>query len=208
MAHDPVDRPGTDRASHLVTFHDDPDAHVRTVADFVRAGLHRGEAVAIVAEQRLRDAVELDLADRGVDLAAAGAAGRYVAIDAGHLLAEMSLAGQPDRHRFKILAGDLLSELCTAGAGVRIYGEMVALLWDRGEVTAALALEDWWNELAARAPFSLLCGYPMGQFGDDASTVTFREVCRRHVGVSVPQYRDLADAPAALDAGILWRHDD
>ena len=45
---------------------------------------------------------------------------------------------------------------------VSIYGEMVNLLWERGDVMAAMRLEGLWNELGAGIDFSLLCGYRTG----------------------------------------------
>lgn len=48
------------------------------------------------------------------------------------------------------------------------YGDMVGLLWDRGERQAAADLERYWNDLGAQVPFSLFCGYP-GTCSSDAS---------------------------------------
>jgi anti-sigma regulatory factor (Ser/Thr protein kinase) len=39
-----------------------------------------------------------------------------------------------------------------------VFGEIVALLWEAGEVTAVLELERCWNALGAVVDFSLLCG--------------------------------------------------
>ena len=47
---------------------------------------------------------------------------------------------------------------------LRAYGEMVDVLWRRGEKSAALRLEELWNELQARRSFTLLCAYAMGKF--------------------------------------------
>jgi hypothetical protein len=54
----------------------------------------------------------------------------------------------------------LIGRLAAGPGPVRVYGEMVALLWADGQVAAALELEDLWNELGRRLPFSLFCGYP------------------------------------------------
>jgi hypothetical protein len=43
---------------------------------------------------------------------------------------------------------------------VRVFGEMVSLLWDAGLIDAAVELEVLWNELGVQYPFSLLCAYP------------------------------------------------
>ena len=43
---------------------------------------------------------------------------------------------------------------------VCVFGEMVWLLWDAGQVNAAIEVETLWNELGHQYPFSLLCAYP------------------------------------------------
>jgi hypothetical protein len=54
------------------------------------------------------------------------------------------------------------------------------VLWDDGLVGAAIRLEELWNYLADRVPFSLLCGYPSALVGGEAA---YREVCHLHTGV-------------------------
>ena len=66
---------------------------------------------------------------------------------------------------------------------MRIYGEMVAVLWDQGNVAAAIELERLWNDLAIRHPFSLLCAYPTSAFHTDAGAEQFLQVCAQHSAV-------------------------
>jgi anti-sigma regulatory factor (Ser/Thr protein kinase) len=66
---------------------------------------------------------------------------------------------------------------------VRIYGEMVALLWDAGNVTAAIALEALWNDLGRRLPFSLFCAYDADTMGGEDCADSFRHVCHLHSAV-------------------------
>lgn len=55
-----------------------------------------------------------------------------------------------------------------ARGAVRAYGEMVALLWDEGNATGALRLEELWDELQRETEFSLLCAYPEDALGGEA----------------------------------------
>jgi hypothetical protein len=57
---------------------------------------------------------------------------------------------------------------------------MVAVLWNEGNIAAAIALEDLWNDLAASYPFSLFCAYPMRAFDRDGSNDGFRTICGQH----------------------------
>jgi hypothetical protein len=47
---------------------------------------------------------------------------------------------------------------------LRIFGEMVAVLWNDGKHDAALSLEELWNDLREEHDFSLFCAYPLKCF--------------------------------------------
>lgn len=90
------------------------------------------------------------------------------------------LAG--DRGRpggFEQLIEDALRRATAAGRRAVVYGEIVALLWEAGLLSAAIELESRWNELGRSYSFSLVCGYS-GQRGGGAA---LDEVCRLHSSV-------------------------
>jgi hypothetical protein len=60
---------------------------------------------------------------------------------------------------------------------VRVYGEMVGLLWKNGNEAAAESLEAQWNQLMAVRKFSLLCGYSMDDVGQGAG---LKKICDQH----------------------------
>jgi hypothetical protein len=88
--------------------------------------------------------------------------------------------GMPDPARFRAAIGQLVFQAVHTGRDVRIYGEMVAVLWDEGNVAAAIALEDLWNDLATSYRFSLFCSYPVHAFDTKASTPGYRTICGQH----------------------------
>jgi hypothetical protein len=63
---------------------------------------------------------------------------------------------------------------------IRAFGEMVDLLCERGNPTAAARLEELWNRLARRRAFSLLCGYRIDVFDRDSQLSVLPEICRAH----------------------------
>lgn len=56
--------------------------------------------------------------------------------------------------------GPLLRRADKVGRQVRVFDEMVSMLWDAGLVDAAIEVEAMWNELGGQYPFSVLCVYP------------------------------------------------
>src|SRR5580704_12088651 len=148
---------------HVVTVYDDDESLVTQLGNVVAAGLDAGDGVVVIATPAHRVALDAALAGRGRLARGDTGAGGYVAIDAGEALAAFMVDDRPDRDRFMAVVGDLI-DAATAVAStpkVRAFGEMVALLWDDGNVTGAIELEYLWNQLAEARAFSLWCAYPL-----------------------------------------------
>ena len=90
---------------------------------------------------------------------------RFVVLDADQTLSRFMRGDLPDTELFDDVVGTLLRKLAVTGRRMRAYGEMVALLWARGNVAGALALEDRWNALQESVSFSLMCAYPISDAG-------------------------------------------
>ena len=169
-------------SEHFVHVGDDDRPLVDSAASFLSAELKAGGvAVAFVAGDHagaLLRALEL----RGVDVAAEEAAGRFVLEDADETLAAISEHGAPDSARFDDVVGGVLHGAAARGRGapVRVFGEMVRVLFERGETSTALALEDLWSALLERQAVSLFCAYRREQFETEEGRSAFLEVCRRH----------------------------
>jgi diguanylate cyclase (GGDEF)-like protein/putative nucleotidyltransferase with HDIG domain len=167
---------------HVASLYDTDTSLVQQVADFVVEGMRDDAAIIIVATPEHRESFDAAIGDRGVDLVAARESGQYLALDAAQTLARFMADGSPDRARFRATIGSVIDAAAGSGREVRIYGEMVALLCADGNVAPALALEGLWNELAATRDFCLLCGYPIGAFGD-ARSDAFQQICGAHSSI-------------------------
>ena len=184
----PVPRGDGDRASHFVELYEDEGALVDSVRTFVSVGIGRGEAAVVVATAAHRDAFEAELS-RTVDLDAARAQGLYLSEDAEETLGLFMHDGRPDPARFEDAIGALLDRAGAAGSEVRVFGEMVAVLWAQGNDAAALELEALWNRLAEKRRFRLFCAYAAATLGDgDLGAVD--AIARHHSHVVLPARSD------------------
>ena len=113
---------------------------------------------------------------------AAKASGLYLPLDADVTVNRLSVAGRPNRRKFEQVVGTPVAEALARYGGVRAYGEMVSLLWMRGQQEAALELEELWNELIGYDPIALLCGYAAQGFPEGASSPAAARVGRLHAG--------------------------
>ncbi|HVL05810.1 MAG TPA: MEDS domain-containing protein [Acidimicrobiales bacterium] len=170
----------TEGHQHLVEFYESDAYLAGAVASFLEPGFAEPGAVIVVATPGHRSAFETALAASGVDIFAAAADGRYVSFDAATLLARLLADGVPDAGAFSREVGGLLEGMAIAGRRLRIYGEMVALLWEAGNAASAVALEDLWNELASSYDFELLCAYRLTTFDNESDALAFRRVCEQH----------------------------
>ncbi|HXR57196.1 MAG TPA: ATP-binding protein [Casimicrobiaceae bacterium] len=164
---------------HFVQFYEHDDSLVASIAEFVGTGFASDTAAVVVATPDHLRALEQRLGTRGIDVAAARAAGRLVALDAQRTLESMLVEGWPDAARFTAVIEPCIAMAQKRAPRVLAFGEMVALLWRDGRHDAAVHLEALWNDLARRYDFSLFCAYPIAQMGS-GSWEAVHAVCAAH----------------------------
>jgi anti-sigma regulatory factor (Ser/Thr protein kinase) len=154
------------------------------VGGYLGDGLRAGDGALVLATAAHRRTFASGLSAVGVDVAALQATGRLIMLDAATMLHRFMRGSRLAPARFDAMTGDLLARLAAAGRPVRLYAETVALLWDAGQATLAIELEELWNVLAARLPFSLLCGYPDRLLTDAAAAGDVHRMRGMHVSVT------------------------
>ena len=154
---------------HLLQVYRDRDFLSEAVTHYVREGLRLGEAGLIIARPE----------HRRLFAAGLGANAAVHMLDADETLASFMVDGMPDAAAFQRACGRAIRGLRLRYPGVRAYGEMVDILWQRGERAAALRLEELWNDLRREQPFSLLCAYAMDPLQPEVYGA-LESVCRCH----------------------------
>ncbi len=165
---------------HLVEFYESDAGLAGAVARFLAPATPEPPAALVVATPAHRAAFEEALIASGVDVAGDLAAGRYASFDAAGLLGTFMVHGVPDQACFEREVGAVIERMTAGGRPLRIYGEMVALLWEGGDAASAVALEDFWNEIGSKYDFELLCAYRLGSFDNEDDALAFRRVCEQH----------------------------
>jgi hypothetical protein len=99
----------------------------------------------------------------------------------------------PDPALFEATVGGIFEHAARGGRTVRVFGEMVAVLWDAGNVAGALALETLWNDMASNRQFFLLCAYPEVLL-DRAPLGAVNAMCDRHSDLSALGHLPLFEA--------------
>src|SRR5437763_15685858 len=151
----------TSEPEHFVQFCETDAFLVNSLSEFIGTALRQGDAGIVLATQSHRESLEERLKVDGLDVAAARVSGQYVSIDAAAVLPKIMVDGSPDPERFAEVIGSIITRAAEGRCHVRIFGELVALLWADGKRAAALRLEELWNDLARTYSFSLFCAYPI-----------------------------------------------
>ena len=167
---------------HAVRFYDSPESLCRIVAEFLAEGLRERQPALAIATPEHRTGIADALRAGGIDVHGLLASGDLLLLDAEETLATFMVDGMPDARRFHAVGTDVIRRACRGRTDctIRAYGEMVDLLWKKGQAVAAVRLEMFWNKLAATEDFSLLCGYAMGNFYKGTQK---QEICDQHTAV-------------------------
>lgn len=181
---------------HVVQFYRREGDLFGAVGRYLADVLLDGGSAIVVARPSHRGGFELELTAAGVDIEAARSAGRFVMLDAAATLARVLVDGSPGPAQFDAVVGAIVRSAPTAP--VRVYGEMVDLLWDQGNIAAAIGLEELWNDLAARHPFSLFCAYASSTALGSHETEAFERICSLHSSI-------VGGAPVAPAAEVARR---
>jgi len=176
------------RGEHVVTFYDRDSELCQSVARFAGEGLQRGEHVLLMAT--LEHATDIrsmiSAAYPHVDHAGAMASGQLLFADADAIARECLRDGAVDRQLFNGVVSKLLARLKPP---MRVFGEVVSLVANNGDLEAALEIETLGHQLAHQAGVQVLCAYDLRPLAQSAARAQIEEV------------HDRAILPAAMREG-------
>ena len=189
---------------HYVQVYKDEAFLLEAVAEYVETGLRRGEGVVIIATPSHRAAFVQRLEGSGIAAEEALQRGQLLLLDADETLARFAPGGMPEWQSFHALIGGVIAKLRLEYPTVRAYGEMVDLLWQRGEREAAIRLEEFWNDLAGLQTFSLLCAYYMDNLDPAAYSGPLDCICRVHSHlIAARDYKRFNEAVVEASEAVL-----
>jgi signal transduction histidine kinase len=165
---------------HVVQFYENPESLFETVGRFLGAGISVGDRLLVVAKPAHAEGILKHLEPMGAR--AALETGQLTVVDAAEALATFMVGDTPDPELFRASLSQWMARAKgdREGVRIRVYGEMVDLLFERGDTSAAIRLEELWNQASATHSFSLLCAYLMGHFYREGDAARFMDVCRNH----------------------------
>ena len=146
---------------HVVQVYEDLEALRVAFALFAGVGLGKGDSVVAVVTPEHAEAFRDSLSDHGFDPYGLQQWGQLRFLDAATLMHGFMRNGAPESPAFVALADVLVREAegRSHTGRVRLYGEMVNLLWREWNIPAAASLERLWNQVIQMHRAALFCAY-------------------------------------------------
>ena len=188
---------------HIAQLYSSETVLIESLHMFIAHGLSGGESVILVMTPSHRDLLLQRLDADAFDVAGLQHSGRLVLMDAGELLGTFMVDGMPDAPRFRASIGAVVGRVKPKGSSrrVRIFGEMVDLLWKRN-LPAAIRVEELWNELIEAYDVSLFCAYSTSEEHDGFS----QTLCALHshiIPIAIVESSEDAIVGRTLDDKIV-----
>jgi hypothetical protein len=156
--------------SHIVYPYTDDRHLVDVVGFYTASGLAREGAVILIVTEAHRQAIKRYLKSDG-NVEALEASGQLTFLDAAELISTFIVDGMPDPTLFKagiktLIARARRDERAGRNRQVRLFGEMVDLLWPTNSA-AAERLEELWNEMVEDISVPIFHAYSMDGSGQE-----------------------------------------
>ena len=166
---------------HVVQFYESDEFLYDAVTGFIAGGLQVGQPAVIIARKENRRAFAARFERAGLDFDGACRSGDLAVHDAHDALASFMRGSIVDEDRFRLEIGGIIDRsLRGRPISVRAFGEMVDVLFRDGNTSAAIRVEELWNELAGNRSFELLCAYAISNFYTESHAEQLKDICARH----------------------------
>jgi len=154
---------------HLVQIYENDGVFLDTLEEFVKDGFKANDCVVLIATAVHLKAIAQRFKGSKFNLDALIAKNKYIPYDAEKALGKFLVDGLPNKDLFMDFVIGILSPARENDYKVRAFGEMVALLWEKGNTEATMMLEGLWDEFCKSEAFCLFCAYPKNGFKEDVN---------------------------------------
>jgi hypothetical protein len=164
--------------AHGVEIYTRDEDLVDSVVSFFAAGIAAETPGAVIATSDHAAAITWGLGERGLD------SSRLFFLDAHQALDSIYEDGAISLSAFDRVVGGFLDLARRNGTGpIRVFGELVDLVWRRGDMASALLLERLTEEVVASQPIAVLCGYRLDVFDAELQREALPAICNCHTHV-------------------------
>jgi len=165
------------RFDHVLQLYENDVIFIDTLIGFVESTIRANQIAIVIATNSHLTALEAQLENHGHTIEKLIADHIFIPVSAEDTLDEVFVDDSVDENRFMQVLSNFLDHAKHNQKKVRVFGEMVALLWAQGNKDAALQLEHVANRISKQEAFIRYCAYPKELFTADGSD---KSVCDCH----------------------------
>ena len=164
---------------HVVQIYENDEAFLNLLTGFVSGGVNAGECAVVIATTAHLTTLDERLTAMEYSVPSLISNTQYIPLDAEEVLSKFMVNDWPDDNLFHKVINEVIVKAKGNNRKVRAFGEMVAILWAKGQVGATVRLEHLWNKFCENEAFCLFCAYPESGFTQDA-VESVMHICSAH----------------------------
>jgi hypothetical protein len=164
---------------HVLQIYDNDDILIESLSGFIRTAVDTLDSSIVIATQNHFHLLESRLARDGISLTLLHNQGHFFYFDAEETLSGIMEGGLPDERLFHRAVTEMINKAGDGKRKLRVFGEMVAILWERGQTAATVRLERLWNNFLQQDSLCLFCAYPASVFYSQEYPLV-QHVCSAH----------------------------
>ena len=172
--------------NHIVQVCQNEIVQTEVVAQYIKEGLLKNEAVVVIATPTLRKAVIAEMYALGLDIETFKSEGQIKFFDAEFALLSLLMDGDLDNPSFHKIIDLPIQALKLKYGKVRVMGEMVDVLWKQGDYATAVELENQCNEISLQQGFTILCTYLLNSLDSNTLETSLELICKYHNDLITP----------------------
>jgi hypothetical protein len=197
--------------NHIVQVCQDDVFQAEAVTRYIQEGLLKDEAVIIYARTSLRKSVIRKLEQLDIEVGNYKQLGQLKFFDVEYTLSCFYNEDIVNESSFQDFVGSSLQDLRLRFGKIRIFGEMVNVLWKNEEHEAAMKLEECWNNLSRKFDFSLLVSYSLDSIvpanANTEEAITLICQYHKHLRKVNPNNPSVIDRDSVLGLFVsTWNH--
>jgi MEDS: MEthanogen/methylotroph, DcmR Sensory domain len=165
---------------HVLQIYENDEVFLDTLTAFVGAGINSNDSCIVIATDDHLQALQRNLERHAIHVADLIADNMFIPLNAEEVLSRFMVKDWPDENLFNQTVSWVLRKARgRTNRKVRAFGEMVAILWARGNYAATVHLEHLWNKFCAKEAFCLFCAYPKIGFTENMADSVLH-ICSAH----------------------------
>ncbi|MCJ8163364.1 MEDS domain-containing protein [Pontibacter sp. E15-1] len=168
--------------SHVLQLYEDDEALLNLLEDFAVGGFSVDDTVMVIATPEHLAELKRRLREDGLDLEKLCSSNKFIAISADEMLSRFMREGMPDEQLFIQAVTGVFDNVRNSKRHIRVFGEMVAILWEQNNREATIRLENMWNAFFEKESFALFCAYPKSEFSNEAAS-SLSCICSAHAKI-------------------------